>query len=227
MGDLKRHSGGFTLLELLVVMTLLSVLMGGLVSAMRSMGQTEVKIDQRLERIDEMRTAHAFLMQTIQRVSASKIDSPSNLGKKMMPFFATAESLIWVGILPARPNLGGQYFFRLRLENVNEKPELVLQFAPCDPDMTLPNWAVAESRILVKDIQKFQVYAKGRTLKMMAQTTEISPTWVNGWSIDDSLPEQVKFRLTDSQGKMYDWTSPIYPLTQSDGTLSLVVVGGT
>ena len=66
-----RHRG-FTLLELLVVMSLLSVIMIGLTSALRTMAQTESKIDQRLERLGEMRVVLAFLVQTLTRVSAQK-----------------------------------------------------------------------------------------------------------------------------------------------------------
>ncbi|MEO8118593.1 MAG: prepilin-type N-terminal cleavage/methylation domain-containing protein, partial [Rhodoferax sp.] len=68
------RQSGFTLLELLVVMTLLSIIMVGLVSALRTMAQTETKIDQRLQRLDEIRVARTFLQQTLTRVSAAKLD---------------------------------------------------------------------------------------------------------------------------------------------------------
>lgn len=224
---IKRQLSGFTLLELLVVMSLLSMLMVGLVSAMRTMAQTEAKIDQRLERLDEMRAARAFLMQTLSRVSASKIEDPSITGKKTVPFVASADVLIWVGIMPARPSIGGRYFFRVALEAVGDKSELVLRFALCDPEMTPPNWSISDSRVLVKDIQKFQVYAKGPQPKMVAQTKPWPAGWQNGWPVGDALPDQVKLSLTDANGNMHDWTSSVYPLTQSHGPLSLVVVGGT
>ena len=99
---------GFTLLELIVVMALLSLLMTGLMSALRTMAQTETKIDQRLERVDALRTTRALLAKVLGGISVARIDMPSDLGKTMMPFHATADSLIWVGILPARPDVGGR-----------------------------------------------------------------------------------------------------------------------
>jgi general secretion pathway protein J len=224
--EFSKYQRGFTLLELLVVMTLLSLIMTGLVSAMRTMGQTERKIDARLEQLDNLRTARAFLQQTLARVSAMPLDANGATGKTVIPFIATADSLTWVGILPARANLGGRYFFRLAIESVDDKPALVIRFAPWRPDLIFTDWEQAESRILFHGIQQLKVQAQG--LPKVAQ--DAAPTWPigwqDGWPIVDAPPEQVRLTLADAQGAWPEWIFALKVLPQGDSTYSRVAVGG-
>lgn len=220
------YQTGFTILELLVVMTLLSFIMAGLVSAMRSMGQTESTIDSRLELLDNTRTARAFLQQTLARVSAMPLDAEGASGKMVIPFVATTDSLTWIGILPARATLGGRHFFRLAIENVNNKPALVIRFAPWRSDLIFNDWQQSESRILLNDIQKLKVQTQGLPKMAQEATQEWPLGWQDGWPITDAPPEQVRLTLVDTQGAWPEWIFPIKVLPQGDNTFSNVVVGG-
>ena len=218
---------GFTLLELLVVMTLLSVIMIGLVSALRTMAQTESKIDQRLNRLDEIRVARAFLQQTLSRVSSAVVDAPGATGKKVVPFEALPDSLTWIGVMPARPDVGGRHFFRLAMEVTVAGRELVLRFTPWLPDGALPDWTRADSRVLVTGVEGIRVEAEGLPPRARAATLPWPQGWQTGWPIDDVLPERLRFRIEDAQGEWPEWTLPMRSLLQSDGSVSQVVVGGT
>ena len=59
---------GFTLIEVLVVISLLSLLMLAMGSALRTTAQTEERVDQRLQRTDEIRVASGFLRSVLGRV---------------------------------------------------------------------------------------------------------------------------------------------------------------
>ena len=221
-----RSSGGFTLIELLVVMSLLSVIMIGLVSALRTMAQTESKIDQRLNRLDEIRAARSFLQQTLSRVSSTTVDAPGATGQKIVPFTALSDSLTWIGVMPARPNVGGRHFFKLAIDANGTHRELVLRFAPWSADGVLPNWSQAESRILVSGIENLKIEAQG--LPPRARNAPDWPFgWQNGWPVVDVLPEQIRLRLEDAQGAWPQWTLPLRGMAQSDSSFSNVVVGGS
>jgi len=223
---LPARQRGFTLLELLVVMTLLSLLMTGLISALRTMAQTESKIDQRLARLDEIRVARAFLQQTLQRVSSAKVDAPGATGKSVIAFAATADSLRWVGIMPARPDLGGRYFFQLALEDDAAGRALVLRFSPWKPDEFFTDWAKAESRTLVQGISQLTIQAQGLVVagSSAAQTWPVG--WQSGWPVTDALPEQLNLGLVDAHGEWPTWVVPVRAMVQSDGSFSRVTVGG-
>jgi general secretion pathway protein J len=220
------RQGGFTLLELLVVMSLLSIIMVGLVSALRTMAQTESKIDQRLQRLDEIRVARSFLQQTLGRVSTLKIDAPDATGKSIIPFIASADSLSWVGIMPARPNVGGRHFFRLAIEDTGAGGALVLRFLPWNPDFFFPDWSAAESRVLVPGITQMKVQAQGLPAQGQNPAQTWPTGWQSGWPITDAIPERVRLSLVDAQGDWPEWTIPLRALTQSDGSFSNVTVGG-
>ena len=51
----RRSQAGFTLVEVLIALSLLAVLMLLLTGALRSAGQTETRVDQRLQQADELR----------------------------------------------------------------------------------------------------------------------------------------------------------------------------
>ena len=216
---------GFTLLELLVVMTLLSVIMVGLVSALRTMAQTESKIDARLAHLDEIRVARSFLQQTLGRVSAMTVDAPGATGKKVTLFSATPDSLTWVGIMPARPDVGGRHYFRLALEDHSAGRELVLRFAPWNPDLA-PDWPKADFRVLIAGVQQIRVQAQGLPPQSRSPAEPWPKDWQNGWPIADVLPEQVRFSVSDASGDWPDWTIALHALPQGDGSFSRVVVGG-
>ncbi len=217
---------GFTLLELLVVMSLLSVIMIGLVSALRTMAQTESRIDQRLERLDEIRVARSFLQQTLSRVSALKIDDAGATGKQIITFAATPDSLTWIGILPARANVGGRHFFRLTLEDSGAGRELVLRFSPWKPDLVFSDWSSAESRVLIHGITQLNVQAQGLAPQGRSPAEPWPSGWQDGWPLADALPERVRLGLADVQGEWPEWTLALHTLPQSDNSFSRTVVGG-
>ncbi len=217
---------GFTLLELLVVMSLLSVIMVGLVSALRSMSQTETKIDQRLERLDEIRVARAFLQQTVGRLSAQTVDDPKAPGKKKIAFEATPDSVSWVGIMPARADLGGRHFFRLAMENTGTGRELVIRFAPWEPDQGFPDWNTAQERVLISGIATLAVQAQGIEPAGQSSTSAWPTGWQTGWPVPDVLPEQLRLSLVDAQGQWPKWDIALLALPQSEGNYSVTVIGG-
>ena len=116
---MRRTSRGFTLVEILVVMTLLSLVMLGMASAMRTMADTETRVDTRLARTDKVRTIERFLSQVLGRVSYQSASSLNKGGRgsqapnnavagDVVRFEATSDSISWVGIMPARPSMGGR-----------------------------------------------------------------------------------------------------------------------
>ncbi len=216
-----KSARGFTLLELLVVMALLSLLMTGLISALRTMAQTETKIDHRLERLDALRTTHAFLTKALGGIVVAKIDVPVELGKTMIPFSATTDGLTWVGILPARPDLGGRRFFRLAIEPQDEGNALVLRVAPCDADYTQPDWSSAESHILTRGVTTLMIEAQGQPPQGHEKEKTWPTGWQTGWPIADVAPEQLRLSLqADAQTGLAQWTFSIRSLPQSDEAIN-------
>lgn len=217
---------GFTLLEVLIVMVLLSVIMTGLLSALRTMGQTETRIDQQLERLDQIRVARAFLQQTLTRVSGVLTASPGAIGGKAIPFSATGDSVTWVGILPARPDVGGRHFFRLAVEDTGSGPALVLRYAPWHPDASAPNWIGADSRVLLRNIVKIAVQAQGLPPQSRNPAEPWPRGWQEGWPVTDALPDHLRVIGHFDNGRIFPLTTALYALPGGDIGVSRVTFGG-
>lgn len=229
---------GFTLIEVLVVITLLSLVMLGMATAMRTMGDTETRVDTRLARIDKLRTIEHFLRQVLGRVSYQRASSlnntapgaaaPGGVSGDALRFEASADSIAWIGIMPARPGMGGRYFFRLAAEPSGQGQDLVLRHAPWSPEQAalFPDWASAESEVIARDIASFSVEAQAERAGDAAAQATWSSDWQSGWPVSIALPDRLRLRIADAGG---DWPQLIVPVRVTaitDRANSAFVIGG-
>ena len=194
---------GFTLVEILVVITLMSLVMLALGAAMRTIAQTEERVDLRLKQSDEMRVATGFLSSTLGRISARKVTRPIEANASPYLFAGARNEMVWVGVMPARYGAGGRYFFRLAMEAPAGHPALVIRFAPWNAAAAFPAWGTAESRILAAD-------AVGLLLEY-ADEEGSNVTWLTQWPHAQKLPGRVRISLRTGSG---DWPFLVVPMRQ-------------
>ena len=191
---------GFTLVELLVVMTLLSLVMLAMGSALRTTAQTEERIDQRLQRSDEMRVANGFLREILGRVSARKVSTPVAAGTNPFIFLGQKHDLRWVGIMPARYGAGGRYHFRLALEDVAGTENglasraLVVRYVPWVDDAIEPDWYQAESYHLILDATDLSIQYEDASVE--------PPLWTEQWASPERLPQRAMLRVQTVTGPL-------------------------
>lgn len=196
-GGGRRLAPGFTLVELLVVISLLSLIMLALGSALRTAAQTESRVDSRLQQADDLRVAQSFLRSVLERVSGQKIAGLVPAGASQFFFLGQPQQLAWVGVMPGRYGAGGRYHFRLGLAD----GALVLQYTPWVDTATPPNWGGAESYILMTG-------ATGLAIQYEDARYE-PPAWSAAWKEVDVLPQRV---LVSVQAESGDWPELIVPL---------------
>lgn len=150
----KRGGQGFTLVEVLIALTLLALLMLVLTSALRAMGQVESRVEQRIEAADDYRLTSALLDDALGRVSARRFSSGrAGDGPSQIPFFqAGPDALAWIGVMPARFGLGGRHYLRLALERGAAGSQLVLRYAPWDGAPTYDAWGQAQGQVLAAPV---------------------------------------------------------------------------
>jgi general secretion pathway protein J len=202
----RRAARGFTLVEVLVAMTLLSLVMLALGAALRTMGQTEQRVDLRLQRSDEARVATQFLSSVLGRVSARKSAVPTAAGTSLYLFSGAPGAVAWIGVMPARHGAGGRYYFRLAPETLAGGQALVLRFVPWTPDSGFPDWSAAQSRVLAADVSSLSLsYA------------DAMGTWADGWAQADKLPARVRLDLQTGAGRWPPLIVPMRTLPAADG----------
>ena len=199
---------GFTLLELLVVMALLSGVMLALGASMRTMARTEERIDARLARTDEFRVATSFIRSTLGRVSARRVVAVLEPGARPFLFAGEPNGVAWVGVMPARHGAGGRYFFRLAVEQRNGVPSLAIRFAPWADVPQFPDWSQADVRVLASGVRAFSIRYEDVRVN--------PPAWTDGWTIADRLPEHLVIALESDSGVWPDLVVPLRVLSGSD-----------
>lgn len=222
---------GFTLVEILVVMVMLSLLMLGMVSALHSGAQTESKVDARLERQDRVRTISHFLRQVLGHVVEREWQHPDlPEGERFRGVLAAPDSVQWVGIMPARHGVGGPHFFRLAIEEQDGGPALVLRYQPWSADgqvlapaNSFPTWSVAQVRVLARSVTGFHVRAKG-DWPTLAVADGWPQGWQSGWPLRAANPGQLELDITDMDG---EWPMLVVALqTSASSTGGDFVIGG-
>lgn len=211
-----KRAAGFTLVEVLVATALFSALVLALGTAMRSLAQTEQRVDARLQAADELRVAVQFLQATLGRVSIRRQAAPVEAGGSVHLFTGGTDAVAWVGIMPARHGAGGKHFFRLGLEPVAGQQALVLRFVPWNGVARFPDWARADSRVLVPRVTRFQLeYGEDgeRTL------------WQPVWAQPLRLPERIRLGVEVPGGEWPALTIALRQLPMGDGGRGGFVLG--
>ncbi|MGB6101624.1 MAG: prepilin-type N-terminal cleavage/methylation domain-containing protein [Comamonas sp.] len=190
---------GFTLVEMLVVMVLLSLLALGLVSAMQTMGRTQDRLERRIAALDERQVVTAFVNQVLSRLSDRRMAALQS-GQPVLPFQGGSQAVQWLGILPARPGVGGRYWLRLSVEpDARGMPALVLRYLPWQGETQWPDWSQAHTRTLVEGIARFDVAYGGGDMPPQ----QWLPAWGEGQT---QLPTRLLLHLeTTARGSWPLW----------------------
>lgn len=217
-GAFWRRCYGFTLVEMMVAMTLMSLLMLGMASAIRTMAQTEERIDTRVERADEMRVAAGFVRSALGRLSLRKVNATPNVGDSPFLFSGESSAVVWLGAMPARFGPSGRHVFRLSVESVGGASALVIRFIPWDGAGSPADWSGAESRVLVRGVTG---------LAFGYEDARQSPSvWESQWSRTDSLPAHIRIELNTQAGPWPLWIVSTRTLPFSDRTGGSVFSSG-
>lgn len=219
----RARRRGFTLVEVLIGMALLSLLMLVLTSAMRSMGQTETRIEQRVQAADDYRTAVYFLRDILSQVSARTSDQTASGGARRAVFFqAQADSLAWIGIMPARHGLGGRHYFRLAVERGRgHETQLVLRHAPWTGEPFFADWEAASAQVLAGGIAGLALHYQN----------PLNGEWLDHWPPAQAprslqLPSAVSLNVAPAEAAPWPLiVVPVRAALVSDGSASIGAFG--
>lgn len=196
-GDMSH---GFTLIEVVVALSLLSLLMLIAMTAFRGLGQTANRLDGLATQNDELRIVSAFLRHTVgaARAIAAESGDLSAIGATTgSASFAAAthfrgdpQALSWVSILPARDGVGGLSTLNLTLSENAGEGRLILGFAPFDPTRPTADRNRYTERVLIDRVAELAI------LYRAAGETE----WASHWHDRSDLPGHVKITLMREHG---------------------------
>ncbi|MBV8620764.1 MAG: prepilin-type N-terminal cleavage/methylation domain-containing protein [Curvibacter sp.] len=232
--DIARRSAcplhrmrGFTLVELMVAMALMSLVVLAMASALRTMAQTESRVDGRLSRMDDVESVAVFLRSVVGRVVVKKNPASLNTNDAPYLFQADPDSLTWIGVMPARFGMGGRYFFHLAVEASPSGAALVLRYQIWTPNTGFPNWAAAQQLTLIEQIESFQLQYENpqRSPDVWSASWRFPANAVNDLPAD-RFPSRVQINLGRSGQAWPPLVVVMRPLSGAADGGEIVGIGG-
>ncbi|WP_248768816.1 prepilin-type N-terminal cleavage/methylation domain-containing protein [Pseudomonas sp. MWU12-2345] len=181
---MKSRLRGFTLLEVLVALSLLGLLMVLIASALTASNRTQELGERYSNRLDEVRSAQDFLRSAAQQAYPAVFRRDANNNAEV--FDGETQQMRFVAPLPARLAGGLQLHVFSLVDNRRGSKDLQVAFFQFD-SQGLHAWG--EPQILLPDLDNWQLSYRG--LDPRSQPTD----WLPRWPWPERLPLAIRVQL--------------------------------
>lgn len=200
---------GFTLVEIVIALSLVTLIMLGLLGALRTLGNTAEAVNVVSDRSSDMMLINGFLRRILSEARNLPYRVQDQEGQDaMFAHYAEGDArrLRWIGNFPARHGLSGLHFFELEIEGREPEGTLVLRYLPYSGAVRVPDWPAAMTHVLVQGVAE---------LDLAYQVQDSLETWHAKWPLDSSdatLPARVRIRLKVGERHWPDLVHAFSPL---------------
>jgi len=188
MKDHMPDSSGFTLVEVLIGMTLLSLILVILFSGLFTTGRTWEAGDKQAQLNDDHRLAFSFIRRQINQTVPIHFQDDED---SHVIFRGDRDSMSFISTLPAHRGGTGLYQVSLRVtDNAKGESALMFSYDPVTPGIELYRpGETSESQTLITGIADMTISYFGRP------TPNDDPAWHNTWQMQEQLPELIRLQL--------------------------------
>ena len=205
-GNTPQHRGrtqGFTLVEVMVSLAVLSLILLATVSALRTFANTQGSLERKIGRVDEIRSVSSFLRDALQANIAStgqrrgSLSLGGDAGQSGF-FLGSPDSVQWKAPMVFGEGEGGVFLVRLALE----EGQLVLRWQrpPSQDQNDNPDWRGTPHRVVIENVDEFSV----------GYRLEYEKAWQEGIYLEEA---PVMLRLTIQSSGRY-WPDLIAGVNQ-------------
>lgn len=200
----RPKTGGFTLVELLVGITLVVLIVTLAYGGMRLSTSSWDRAESVIAASDELRLAHGFIRTQLAQARPLFVEEAEG---ERIAFQGGPHGVLFVAPMPAqRRNIGRLYLFTLRFSQAGKRARLVVGYTGYSPDTTqFPGDEPPTSTVLVDGIEAGEIAYFG------AHELGEPPAWRDHWERLDALPELLRLRLRtdDRNGTWPDLVIPV------------------
>ncbi len=200
-----RYRAGFTLVELLVAISVFSLVIVLLFAGFRLANRgwdTSIKL---VEKVERPRLAHGFIRRYLESAVPLWRQEDS---ESVLLFSGTEDSLRFVSGMPAHLGEGGLYVIDLAVKEEEGKEKLLFSRSMAHPDLREES-IVPEPEIttLVEEALDISFAYFG------AEEEDGEDEWMQLWEITEWLPKLVRLTVRDEDGRWMDLVVPIFTRT--------------
>jgi len=196
-----RHGqAGFTLLELLVALTLLGLVMAAVFGELRFAARAWDATDAKQDRNSELLSVHSFVRQRLQQVYVRQRNRRRDDETSPLVFDGDSRSMTFLGTMPEQISAGGFYRISLSSENGDDGSNLFVSWRPFDGDDTEPVADSADnSRVLLRGVAEIRFSYFGQA------NDSVAPQWWNSWPSRDTAPALIRIDVSFAGGDPRRW----------------------
>ncbi len=195
---MKHRLAGFTLLEVLLAMTLMSLMMVLLFASLRTGAESWSRGERKIAQINEKAVVYQFFKRHLLSTRPLWIEQPDEPRRFAMQ--GERESLQFVSVFPASAGRKGLQLFRVAFKTQgNDAGAITVTLRPfyqAEDEGEMHE----QQETLIENVHSFSVgYFDGE-----------ERNWSENWLDKDSLPALIKvsIKLTDDS----DWPEMVFPL---------------
>lgn len=203
-----RLAGGFTLLELLVAVLILTLLMTASFGAVRIASRSWEAGQSRADATEEMRAVSDFLRRRFAQVSAFVwLDG----NEERIAFAGDERRIRFIAAAPEYSRGPGFLMYSLTTETRGGEVRLELSYAPFDPgaeDFAEPH--SSRRTVLVENLTgaSFEYYG--------AEVADIEPAWQRNWRTDaEFFPSMIRIRTATEESDR-SWPDLMFTLRSNE-----------
>lgn len=177
MNSRGGRAQGFTLIEVVVALTILSLIVLATLTAMRTLGQTQAKLEARADNTARLRAVSDFLRRNLEQAQPVLL---FQFGQPAGRYFeGTNEELTWAAPMPIPGMQGGLASVKMRL---NEDKQLVLLVRD---GVDFTPWGDETAYVLANFVTELDIgYRASRW-----------DDWVGEWPLAEYPPSHVRINI--------------------------------
>ncbi len=198
-----RQVAGFTLIEVLIAMTILSLILVLLFSTIFTANRTWAATERKISHNDELRFIAQFIQKNLsQNTPLLWVDR----NERKLLFIGEKDELYFTSGLPSHRGGGGIQAITLTINKLEDKQQLSLFYEYIDPEnKPFEDLEKANRVVLLDNIDRIELSYYGK------ENSEDSAAWHERWENDDLLPELISLIVYPERSEQA-WPEMIIPI---------------
>jgi len=191
---------GFTLIEVMLAMTLLSIMVTLLFGSLKICAESWNKGEAKIAEVNEKAVVYQFFKRHLPSVQPLW-DDFSEEGTHQFSFQGGADKVQFVSVFPASSGRKGLQIFEISFDQADHMINIIVK--PFYPALEEQEWQ-QEQVVLLENVEAFKIsyFAK--------QTENSGGTWAGSWREKEMLPALIKINI-ELKGQSF-WPDMVFAL---------------
>lgn len=185
---LRKASLGFTLVEVLIAMTLLGIMVVLLFSSMKICADSWQKGEDKITEVNEVAVVYQFFQHHLSTAKPLWDDFSDENKVKVFAFQGKSQALQFVSAFPASAKKSGLQLFSLKLINENNEQIIQVSIKPFFASAEGEAWREEEVTLL-RHVRNFSLSYFG------SDDAQAEGLWQEDWLVKESQPRLVKIKI--------------------------------